>query len=343
MSDVEPPRQPGHVVIDTIKYLLRSWLWIVLAAIIGGVIAYALCKSRPALYQAQERFFINSDDSPVGGDLQNVLGAVGLNYSDEEQKIEKIKIIARSESLLRELMLSKITCRDKQDYVGNHLIALYDLEAEWSRQLSRMPSSRLVGDRDKDAALLATLVRAVKRDDIDHFSYAFLHDLKSGLMDVKVRSLDEDLSLEMSQGIYGALSSFYTEKVLEKPIQTLSTLTSVQDSIRSALASAEARLAAYDSRNRNVWSPTESYKRDQLSREVLISSSALGAVTENVQLAQFILQNTTPYFQVVDSSSRPLEVIKPWWVKWVPIGAFLGGFLCLMILLVRLWYRSLAL
>ncbi len=340
MSHADHSSESGLVIIDTIKYLLRSWLWIVVAAILGGVIAYIICKTRPALYQAQERFFINSDDSPMSGELQSVLGAVGLDYSDEEQKIEKIKIIARSETLLRELLMSKIDARGKIDYLGNHIIAMYDLEAEWQRMLSRIPTSRLRGDAAQDAALLSMLVRALKRDEIAHLSSEFLHDLKSGLMTVRIRSVDEDLSLEMSRGIYDRLSTFYTDKVLEKPTQTLSTLRSVQDSIRGALASAEARLASYDSRNRNVWSPTDTYKRDQLSREVMISSTALGSVTENVQLAQFILQNTTPYFQVVDSSSRPLEIIKPWWVKWVPIGAFLGGFLCVIALLLRLWYRS---
>lgn len=310
-------------------------MWLLLAVIIGAMGGWLYCKLTATQYKATQTFFLNNEEVGVQNGLQGVLGAVGWEYSDEDQKIEKIKVIAQSDRLWTAILL-----QDHQgDFLANQLIDQQNLTGDIRKWQGDLANHRLTTNKEEDLSeddrrLLNVLISAIKGDLIDDFSYGFFHDKKSGLMKIELRGLDEMLSTDICSSIYAFLSEFYIEKTVERPSKTLRVLQERQDSVGQKLAAAEAQLASYDSKNLSLWSPSDKYKRDRLAREVGILSVAYGETIKNVQLAEFVLQNTTPYFQEVDGPRSPLPRLKPSIVKWMPVGAFFAGCLALLMLIL---------
>ena len=341
MTETNHIREWVEGISSYARYVMSKWFLIILAIAIGAVVGYVYTLVTADQYEADYSFFINNEDIGVQNGLQGILGAVGLDYSDEDKKIEKIKVIAKSDQILTEVLLSG----GEEGILANRLIQIHKMEQKWKKispswEGFRFEAQAMDALSEQERSALRMIIDNIRKSHIDGFNYLFLHDLKSSLLDIRVVSYDQDLSYDFSHRMFDFLSRFYSEKVTEKPEQTLNVLREKQDSIQQKLNKAESGLAVYDARNMSLWSPTELYRRDKLSRDVGMYSVALGEVMKNVQLAEFVLQNSTPYFQVVDKPYKPLAKQRPYLLKCIVLGAFLGAFILLVVLIGYKFFKE---
>ncbi len=97
----------------------------------------------------------------------------------------------------------------------------------------------------------------------------------------------------------------------------------------------EARLANFRDRGHGIVLKSQSLPKQQLQRKVEMLYLMYSEAIKNLETAEFLLKNSTPYFQSID---RPVGPIQPRGrSKKIALlkGVFLGGFLALLFIVSR--------
>jgi uncharacterized protein involved in exopolysaccharide biosynthesis len=104
-------------------------------------------------------------------------------------------------------------------------------------------------------------------------------------------------------------------------------LTKKVDSIRLELTRVEYTLAELKDQSTGVFNRIFSVRMTRLQREAAGLSILYMEALKNREVTEFTLRNSTPFFQLIDAPSRPLNIVRISTFRKAIIGTFLGGFL----------------
>jgi nucleoside diphosphate kinase len=149
-------------------------------------------------------------------------------------------------------------------------------------------------------------------------------------MFISTSSEDEELSIALAKSWYNKLATFYINKSIERQQTTYQLLSFKADSIYRLLAGSESSLAT-SAEKRGLVLASDNLPQARSSRNIQMYAAMYGEVIKNKETAEFILNNETPFFQVIDEPLRPLSIIKPSLVKNLIIGGIAGAFLTIFI------------
>ena len=76
------------------------------------------------------------------------------------------------------------------------------------------------------------------------------------------------------------------------------------------------------------------------TRDKTMAATIFGEVIKNLEISKTLLNQETPVIQMVDQSSLPLVIQKVGKLKSLILGGFLAGFLCVIVLVVRRWFKT---
>lgn len=257
----------------------------------------------------------------------------------------KIKELARSSRIMYNVLLSFVSVDGKSDFISNHLIDIYQLNQEWSKEnvipkLSldayRFTTSDLRAFKEKDFRAINTVHELTSGNTLksEKGLVNLNYDDKSDIFNLNVKSLNSDLSDVLSKLIYDELSDFYLNETVAKPKEAFEKISNEADSTLILLNSTERKLAFANDRNRGLTSSINQININKLSSEVERLRSAYNQLFESKQRLAFSLSQDQADFQIIDQTYIPIPE-KPSLLKNTLIGLFLGAFLSTIYIIGR--------
>ncbi|MFK8165205.1 MAG: hypothetical protein AB8H12_22355 [Lewinella sp.] len=322
------------VIVTVQEYLwagLRGWPWLLLGALlVGGYQAWEAYQ-RPIFYSANTTFVVNEDQGSGGGGLGSVLGQIGLGGGGGGggHNLKRIMAFATSKYLLNDLLLDTVTLKGTPDLLINHVITYGELAEKLELKLAFGIDQLSVNQVDslsrQEGALLKAVYTYLTEDD----EFPIVTDIAddTGMLTITAKTRDEDLTLELSTGLYQYISEFYRKETTGQSQATVTRLQSKADSILKELNAAEYQLASFTDTRLSLNNRRDQLKTVQLSRKIQILGLAYGEIVRNLETAKFTLSAKTPFFQLVDEPFKPLFKMKANPLKNGIKGGLLGGVL----------------
>ncbi len=335
------------------KEIIRFKYFIILFAVIMGLLWVISALKENKTYIATQTFMINSDEGGGGiGGLGGILGSIGIGGGGGgKYNLPKVLELSRSRKISQNVLYNKVYVAGSSDFIANHIINTKDSIGDWATvpfYKFWLPESKLSKfrfahdsissyDRLENRALKKIHTLLIGNEKIDGIMSSSF-DEESGIMEIKVETENEDLSYHLCKKIYSELSEYYITKSIEKQKFTFDIIASKHDSIATELSIAQHRLADFEDKNQRLYSKVDRLKIQRLNQEVQKLAAMYGEVSKNLEIADFSLKSKTPFVQEIDAPIRPLRVNIPSIPKSFLIGFFLGSFLIIVLIIIRKVY-----
>lgn len=333
------------------RELYQSKWWIMLSMALIGSVSLIRTLYQDTTYPVNLTFVVKEESGSMGNSASAVLGQLAFGKSLGAFNLEKIVELTNTKNIVHRALFNKVTIEQKEDFLANHLIDTYDLQELWkdTDSSSDTQGTSSVGKTSftqdslihfslKEHEVFNALYHLVVGTDNNKGIMTISYQENTGFLAITVKSVEENLSIELVKKIYKEISEYYVQEVTEKPKHTFKVLQKKADSIFYTLKVAERQLANATQRNQGFLSKPELLKEAELSREVQILTIMYGEVLKNKETSAFLLENQTPLFQVIDRPFRPIRPERPSKLLALLLGIFVGGFLAILAILGRRAY-----
>lgn len=347
MSDINGVPEAREVplrslIIQVGDYLREFWKNKVLVVIITGLVLIAAVINiyvSPPYYVAELTFMLNEEDE--GGGASALLGQFGLGGgSAGDINLNKIIELAKSRKIIGTVLFQKRKLGGSDDFLANHIIDLYDLHENW-----------------EDSGALKGL--KFSHGEIDSFSVAenaafkILHQMfvRGGIMSLKsdemtkifslnMKTLNENLSIYCSDLLFENLETFYVEKSVNKQRATYAKLKQRADSLDKVLTNKQLALLRFEDNNRSLGLRQYEIGRLKLEGEIQKLIGNYGESFKQLTIAEYNLQNETPFISTIDEPIKPLKREDLKYEKELPLALAAGLILSFIIIALRKTYRD---
>ncbi|MEM9888962.1 MAG: GNVR domain-containing protein [Bacteroidota bacterium] len=326
---------------EYVLQIFRSW-WIVgIFILIMAFIMYLRARLSETSYIAQVTFMVSG-----GGGSENVnplsglLGQVGIGGGSGAGDTNPIKVIQLSQSLkiMGRILFSDVEVMGKKDYVANHLIEYYDYKEKWddeklkdfSFQHPKIDSFNRLENR-----VLKQLHFRLRGTGSEPALIALSCDEDSGIYTMTANTLAEDLSIQIAKKAYETLSSYYTARRIEPQKKRYDAIKTRLDSVSKVLKNLDYRVARSQDQSFGLPDRTSNIEGERLQREQQIAILTYGEIRKNLEVADYALRSSKPFFQVVDDAMSPAQRVKPSTTTAIILGIILGAFLGILFVVLR--------
>lgn len=326
----------------------RKWYIVLLFCISTTVWQIYKYLTTPLTYPATLTFMVNEDQgisalSAVSG----LLGSFGLGGGGESN-YDRILALARSNRILRESILTKVTIGDKEDYLGNHFIRIQRLNEEKWKKPPKSPEIWLKDfqfthanfekfDIKEQTAIKRVIDFIIGAKGIVGVFGANL-DKKTGIMSLNASCRSEAMTIVLLNTIFDKLSNFYIEKSTEKNQGTYNIVRLKADSLRRLVGANETRLAGFEDQARGLVLNANRLPAQRFARDKQTQLMAYGEALKNLEMADFALKSNTPYVQVIDEPFTPIRYEK-YRIMNIFLGTLLGSVLGSFAIILAAVYR----
>jgi hypothetical protein len=347
---MNPPYQDEEItlreLLEKIKeYWTELWRkkwWIILLTL--PFMAYMGYKAvhTDTTYTAQLTYTLN-DGSGGAGALAGLLGTFGLGKGGKVN-LDKIVALSKSRNIIHQVLFTAIpldTMGGKTDFVANHLIGLYRLDALWSGESKDWTGFRFSGvdisqfSPDELYALkkLYGMIVGMEKDNNALFGNGFSEE--TGILTMTATTVDEELSIKLVRLAFNYLKQYYISNTTSGSESTFSFVENKTDSIFSLLTQKEFQLSKFNDSHRNLTDPNLLTERRLLETEIFKLKTMYGEATKNRELADFSLSTGVPDISIIDEPLPPLDPRAPSLLIELIKGCLLGGLIASAFFLAR--------
>jgi len=334
--------------------LRNRLLWIVLiAALFAGINLYkAIQKGK--FYQCSLTFVLDEDNSNSYMDLAGLTGMYGLGeMSENGTTSDRIMKLFQSNNMLGEQLLKTDT--NNTISLANRVLEYYDSSIFYS-QLSFMDNwtaeeKEKINGLDEnfrfnqtesenldlvESSILESITEflTLKKEPITRIEY----DEDSRIFSLLTRSIDQNLSIDLTNSLFLALSKYYTKNRIKKHDEIYNINKSKTDSLKTELANAQYRLANFEDSNRNLVFAKGRLTQKKIETEIGILRILYAEARKQLQISEYALRQVKPIFQVIDYPSKSLRASRFSKKKAVFYGGLLGAFLGISFIVLRKAY-----
>lgn len=301
-------------LIDKVSYFGKEiWslkLWIVLSSFVFAAVFVIIAWFTPKYYPAPITFTVNSDEGSGGlSGMIAVLGDLGMGGSQSASNYEKIGALAKSRKIIEQTLKTKVQYKYSEDFLGNILIDEYDItfDDESLNKIRFTDSISIHTNRDYEK-VLKKVFRLVIGKPGEKGLIAYDYDDESTVIILKALANNPRLSILLANTHYANLSNYYITNNISKQKETYDNVAQKTDSIYGELRSAESKLAQLSDASRGIILNQNRLGSLRLQRKVEMLYIMYGEALKNKETAQFLLNNATPYFGVIDTPIEPIQV-----------------------------------
>jgi len=329
-------------VLEVFRYWYIPAIFILLAL---GYQAYRYFNYIP-VYPATITFNVDEDEGGGGQGLTGILGQFGLgSVRPSRYNLDKILALSKSRRVIQESLFSKITIDGKNDFLANHLLREYKLNAvagnEKSAPFSFTHDSVALFSNLENSMLLALYGTIIGPPDQPKKALMTAdYNEDTNIMSLSVTTTNEALSLELARRMFESLSTYYINKSIEKLQKTHMLVSTKRDSVLAVLKSTEFQLASFRDSHRGLLMRTDQITEFRLQREIAALTAMYAEVLKNVEVADFSVKNKTPFIQVIDTPLPPISPINLSLPRLLIIGFLAGALLGSFLVVSRLLYRN---
>ena len=309
------------------REIWKNKLLIILITAIVAVAFFLNAWRKEVTYTANLSFMLTEESNNRGGMANELLGLGEVDYN-----LDKISALVTSSKIIYEALLQKGTINEQENFIANHLIEVYNLHEKWNKKVKGKYEDFSLEDFYFSNRIRENYTRKEQRalkilqDLIVKKMLTVSYDKRTQVFLLNVTTLNESLSTSLVDNIYESLVAFYIDKTVGRPQRTYELLTLRTDSLSQLLDQEERQLALAKDRTEGLIGSTYQVTMGRLNRQVEQTNAQYMRALKNKEAVEYILQNNTPDFQIIDRTFIPLRNAASK-LKALLIGGLLGGFL----------------
>lgn len=323
----------------------ERWLvLLLLGAFFIAILGYQWMTT-PEVYPAKMTFMVNEESGGGGGGVGGLLNQFGFGGGGGgSYNLTKVIELSKSREIVKQALFLRDSTQENPDFLVNKLITVYGLREAWADNPDLADFSFKHDDFDRftreENSIMKSLHGLVVGGEDGGGITKLEVNAETSIFKMVVNGREEALSIQLLNGIYNALSSFYISETIEKPKNTYENLKARTDSVRAAIVALEYQLAKDYDTNLGLLTRRAQLNRNRLEREVRAAGMEYAKLLENLGVSEFTLENATPVFQVIDAAIEPIDPVKePFW-KPIVFGAVIGIVLGIILILFLKIYRD---
>lgn len=313
-------------------YLYKKRIIILLGAFLFALLFFYLEYKKKDKYKAQLTFMVNED--PAGASSSVAASLIGRFIGGTgKYNLEKILSLSRSRSIVEKTLLTKVVVDSSADLLANHFIREYELKNYDKNNKPYDYYFEVDSITDEKSSQMMTNIYDLLTG--DKGIYASSVNEKSGIMTIELTSTNEDLSITFINRLFDVLSLYYIEKAIAKDMNTYNLLKKKLKELYGKMNYEIDESYAYNDQILGAWQETARLPSIKKTRDSKITTEVYAEVLKNLEIAEFTLNNNTPFIQRIDFPRKPLNEISGHVIKFSLIGLILGGVFVSLILIFR--------
>ncbi|MEO5906037.1 MAG: GNVR domain-containing protein [Saprospiraceae bacterium] len=333
---------------DYFHEVLRYWYIPALLALLVAVYKFYQYTQYVPIYPAKITFMVDEDEGGGNAGLAGMLGQFGLGgVRPARYNLDKILELSKSRRVVQQTFFAKVSVDDKEDFLINHIIRLYDVNVPQDDKMREQPylfqHDSIAGFSIYENEVLLTVYNLIIGSP-KHPENALLnadYNENTNIMSMTASTIDEELSFELAEHAFESLSNYYISKAIEKSLKTYRIVSTKKDSVLGALRSAEYSLANFRDTHRGMMMRVDNVSELRLQRDVTALSTMYAEILKNTEVADFSLRNKTPFIQVIDQPILPIRPVTLSLWRQLAIGLVIGGLIGVLLVSVRKLIRVL--
>jgi len=323
------------------RTLLKKWLLILIATLVGGGIGWFLDEQNYEPPQYLARYMFNLETQSGGGNMNDFASFLNMGGGAADNGLfsgENFYILFQSRPLVEKALLRKMTVRGHHVLLANYYILTSGIRTEEWKE-SKVYKNFLFDPNKPRSLYTRREVSALNqlREKVKSKVALGQPNKKSSFIEFGIGTPSESLSMLLSESMMEAVKEFYQTNKTRKTLEVLDLARKRRDSLRAALYSNESQMARYLDQNAGLIVAAPQVQQQRLSRNATLAGSMYTDALRNVESIQASLIRETPLVTIIDSPVLPLSV------EFYPgrskkFGLFLGAFLGIAFVLLRRTY-----
>jgi hypothetical protein len=328
------------------NYLLSKWKLIVLAGVIGAALGLTYSFIKKPVYTASLSFALEDEKSGGLGGALGLASSFGIDLGGGGGSVftgSNLTELFKSRSMVEQTLLSPVTSNGKVISLAEMYIENQGWRAEWnddSNYKSIQFSPKV--DREILTRVHDSILGVIYTDLSKNGLTVGQKDKKVDIITIDVTSTDELFSKYFTESLVTEVSDFYIQTKSKKSRENMLILERQTDSIRRELNGAITGVAAANDNTFGL-NPAMNVRRVPSARrqvDVQANTAILTELVKQTELAKVTLRKETPLIQIIDRPIFPLKKEKFSKVKGVLLGGFLAGFLSLIGLMCKRFFKE---
>jgi hypothetical protein len=313
------------------QYCLSNFKYILIAAIIGGILGYAYTFKRPT-YFAETTFALEESSGMGLSQIAGLASVAGINMGQlgggENGIFEGENIIQLYTS---------------QRMIEQSLLTDVETEGQKEKLIYRYAKERKLDKKWQNKSYLKNLSFNIPREDFtqqhDSILFKVTEHIKKkilvvdkptrrlNLISVKVSFKDPEFARHFNKTLVKNVNEFYYETKTKKTLEAVTTLQKQADSLKYIVDQniSEMFLAMDAIPNPNVLNRSSRTPVQQKQIDMQSTFAAYAEMLKSLELARLNHLTKTPLLQIVDTPTNYLDNDRWKWYKGIIIGMFLGG------------------
>ncbi|MCX2453381.1 Wzz/FepE/Etk N-terminal domain-containing protein [Pedobacter sp. PLR] len=330
---------------DLYRYLLSKTLLILSLAFFGAVIGFGYAYFKKPNYTASTTFVLEEGGAGASGGLGGLGGLasmVGIDVGSGGGIFQGDNILElyKSRKMIEKTLLTPIEYEGGKQLLINRYIDFNKLKEKW---VNKPELTNISFDFSKKFTRLQdSIIGTIVTDINKNYLTVGKPDKKLSIIKVDVKSEDEFFSKSFDDNMVMNVNDFYLQTKTKKSLENIAILQQKTDSVRMIMSGAIYSSASTIDATPNL-NPTRQVLRAPVQRAQFnaeANKTILGELLKNLELSKISLRKETPLIQVIDQPIFPLEKDKIGKIKATLIGGVIGGFLTVLFLLVKRFFKS---
>jgi hypothetical protein len=325
------------------QFLLRKWVIIFLAGLIGAGIGVANAWLTKPLYIAKLTFSVENEKRNSLGGYAGLASMAGIDWGDGGNMFssDNIMSIMTSRKMVVKTLLSPITINNKKTTLIEYWLYFNEINDKWSEkpELAGLKFPLLLNP-DSLTRIQDSLLSDIHAGMIKKVISISKPDKKLSLVEASCTSTNEIFSKVFLETLSAQVTDFYIKSKTKRLQENVDILQNKADSLYRVMSNSMYRSATLADQNINMARQVAGVDRQKKQVDMQVSSTAYGEILKNLEAAKITLQKESPLIQVIDQPVLPLLKEKASKLKGLLIGGFLAGFLVIGFLLVRRFFQD---
>lgn len=329
-------------------YLISQFKIIAVVVVVGMLLGFAYSYFKKPMYTATLSFALE-DENGGGGGLGGALGLAsqfGLDIGGSGGGMfsgSNLTELFRSRSMVEQTLLNPVPLDGKVISLAEMFIQNEGWRAKWQsntklKDINFLPNAeRSTFTRAQDS-VLGVMYEKLSKSGLS----VAQKDKKISIITIDVFSTNELFAKSFTEALAKEVSDFYINTKSKKARINMAILERQTDSIRRELNGAITGVAIANDNTFNL-NPALNVRRAPSARrqvDVQANTAILTELVKQGELAKVTLRKDTPLIQIIDTPILPLHKEKFGMLKGIVIGAFLAGFLSVLVLLVNYFIKK---
>lgn len=302
------------------RYLITKWYILGIVGFIGCVSGYLYAWSKKPIYKATTTFVLE-DGRNSGSQYSGLAALAGISMGGAGGGLfmgDNLLELYKSRTMLQKTLLSYGLFDGKKDLLINRYIKINKLRESWVKNKKlknlnfQIPYNQYTRAHD---SIMTAIIGNINK------SYLTVSkpDKKLGIIDVDVKSPDEQFSKNFNDRVVENVNQFYIETKTKKQLSNIRILQRQADSVRAVLNVSIGGTASALDANPNANPALQILRVPSQRRQIDVqSNSAIYAeIVKNLEMAKLTARQDAPLIQVVDVPLYPLSVQRSSKLVWM--------------------------